>query len=265
MPKESIGDIELYYEVHGQGHPLVLIGGFATSHLKWQDLLEELTQHFQVIIFDNRGAGQTDAPDIPYNIDMMAEDTFNLIERLQLDKPHILGTSMGGAIAQVLGHKYPNRLGKLVIAFSFAKLSRPILLAFETILQIYQEGASFERLMYLFSPWIFSNDYLKDSAHLINFLANGKKDPHPITSSGLANQLEALKLFDSRRWCMEIPNDKLIISGERDLIILEKDARAFADLMENSNFYLMENTGHVGDIENKEKFLQVVLEFLNRP
>ncbi len=65
MPTEHVNDIQMYYEIHGEGEPLVLIGGLGTDISEWGDLIRWLAQHYRVIAPDNRGAGRTEKPDRP--------------------------------------------------------------------------------------------------------------------------------------------------------------------------------------------------------
>jgi len=86
MPRIKVNDINMYYEIHGEGKPLVLIQGLGaeissiTEGKGKSDYLDKLTQKHKVIAFDNRGAGRTDKPDVPYSIEMMAEDTIGLLD-----------------------------------------------------------------------------------------------------------------------------------------------------------------------------------------
>ncbi|NIM92390.1 MAG: alpha/beta hydrolase, partial [Anaerolineales bacterium] len=79
MCKLHVNDIEMYYEIHGKGEPLVLIEGLASDHTAWTPQVEELKTQFRCLIFDNRGMGQTDSPEIEYTTRMFAEDTVRLM------------------------------------------------------------------------------------------------------------------------------------------------------------------------------------------
>src|SRR5579859_2633380 len=96
MPIVRVNDIEMYYEIHGEGEPVVLIAGLNSDHTLYRGILPRLAASYQVVAFDNRGVGQTDKPDIPYSIEMMADDTAGLLDALGITGAHILGTSMGG-------------------------------------------------------------------------------------------------------------------------------------------------------------------------
>lgn len=124
MPAEHVNDIQMYYEIHGEGEPLVLISGLGTDISEWDGLIRWLAQHYRVIAPDNRGAGRTDKPDRPYSIAMMAEDTAGLLHALGIERTHILGISMGGRIALALTLAHPERVGRLVLVSTSAKGTR---------------------------------------------------------------------------------------------------------------------------------------------
>src|SRR5881396_8351 len=102
MPRVRVGDIDMYYVEAGAGEPLVLVMGFSGDHSAWGLQFHALAQRCRVIAFDNRGVGQTDAPDRPYTTRMMADDTVGLMDALGVARAHVVGVSMGGMIAQEL-------------------------------------------------------------------------------------------------------------------------------------------------------------------
>src|SRR5512141_244911 len=102
MPKVQANGIELYYETHGEGKPLVLISGLGYSLWQWHKMVPYLAEHFKVITFDNRGVGQSDKPSGPYTAQMLAADTVGLLDALGIDKTIVAGHSMGGFIAQAM-------------------------------------------------------------------------------------------------------------------------------------------------------------------
>src|SRR5262245_10865251 len=113
MPRVTVGDIGMHYVEVGDGEPVVLIMGFGGDHQSWGFQLPALAGAYRVIAFDNRGAGQTDAPDHPYSTRQMAADTAGLIDALGIDHAHVIGVSMGGMIGQELAIAYPARVRSL--------------------------------------------------------------------------------------------------------------------------------------------------------
>ena len=124
MPKAAVNGINMYYEVHGKGVPLVMIQGFAGNHQAWFFQTPVFKKYYKVIIFDNRGIGKTDKSSEPYTIRTMAEDVIGLMDYLGIDKAHILGLSLGGMVAQEIAISYPERVIKLVLGSTFAGSER---------------------------------------------------------------------------------------------------------------------------------------------
>src|SRR3989338_85192 len=110
-----VNGASIYYEMRGSGHPLILISGYTRDHTLWTPVLEALAARFQVLRFDNRGVGRTQDEGQPLSASLMAEDVRALAKALGLQKPHIIGQSMGGTVAQKLAAAYPDEIGKLVL------------------------------------------------------------------------------------------------------------------------------------------------------
>ncbi|MCZ6608801.1 MAG: alpha/beta hydrolase [Alphaproteobacteria bacterium] len=120
MPKQRIGTgIELYYETHGQGEPIVLIPSTAYGANVWNSCqVPALSKDLQVITFDPRGCGRTSAPDGVYTMEQLACDVAALLDHLGVRSAHVLGHSMGGRVALALALAYPGRVRSLILAAS---------------------------------------------------------------------------------------------------------------------------------------------------
>ncbi len=123
MPTIQVNDIHVYYETHGEGKPLVLINGLGSDLSEINRLTRWFAQKYRVLVFDNRGAGRTDKPDKPYSIEMMAEDTAQLLNALGIEQTSVLGISMGGRIALALALRHPERVERLILVSTSAKVS----------------------------------------------------------------------------------------------------------------------------------------------
>ena len=116
MPHVKVGDIQIYYEIHGTGaQTLTLIRGLGADLSTWFPQIPEFSKYFKTVLFDNRGAGRTDKPDAPYSMRQMADDTNGLLEALDIRRTALLGMSMGGAIAQEFAINCPEKLSSLVL------------------------------------------------------------------------------------------------------------------------------------------------------
>jgi pimeloyl-ACP methyl ester carboxylesterase len=116
MPTVLSNGIRLYYEKHGRGQPLLLIAGVGQGVLFWRlTLLPLLTPYYEVILFDNRGMGDSENPADPFTVEIMAEDTRGLMRGLGLNEVAIIGHSLGGAIGFELAKHSPEQVKKLVM------------------------------------------------------------------------------------------------------------------------------------------------------
>jgi len=111
----DVNGIKLYYETHGTGRPLILLHGGLMSGETFGPVLSDLARNHQVIVPDLQGHGRTADIDRPIDIKLMADDIAALIDHLGLDKPDLVGYSLGGGVAFFTAVKYPDKVGKLVI------------------------------------------------------------------------------------------------------------------------------------------------------
>src|SRR5690349_21931707 len=116
MSYAEVNGINLYYEIHGTGRPLVLLHGGLMSGEMFEPILPMLTEHHQVITVDLQGHGRTADIDRPIDVRLMADDIAALIEHLGLDRPDVVGYSLGGGVAFHLAIKHPATVGRLVSA-----------------------------------------------------------------------------------------------------------------------------------------------------
>ena len=116
MRHADVNGTKIAYGVRGSGPSLVLIMGYRLSSLAWPfDFIEALAERFTVVLFDNRGTGTSDKPTFGYEISNMAKDVSGLLDHLEIARTHVLGYSMGGAIAQEFVRQFPDRVLGLVL------------------------------------------------------------------------------------------------------------------------------------------------------
>ena len=121
LPSVHVNGIDVYYETHGQGNPLLIVAGLAMDLTQLGGIVTDLSARHMVIAFDNRGVGRTDKPDIPYSIDVMAEDAAGLLDAISITKADVLGISMGGKIALSLTLQHPDKVRSLILASTSAR------------------------------------------------------------------------------------------------------------------------------------------------
>ncbi len=111
----KVNGINLYYEIHGTGRPMVALHGGLGSTEMFEAVMPQLAAHHQVIVVDLQGHGRTADIDRPIDARFMADDIAALIDHLKLDKPDVVGYSLGGGVALQLAVRHPDKVGRLVL------------------------------------------------------------------------------------------------------------------------------------------------------
>ncbi len=263
MPSALIGKNQLYYEIEGKGESLILIAGYGCDLSSWEAVRKPLAEHFQLVMLDNRGMGRSECWEDSYTVDDMVHDVLELAEKLKLNKPHVLGHSMGGSVSQTIAYKYPEQVGKTIIAQSFTKLKVAARAALLGFLNLREEGVSFASSTRTVLPWLVSDGWLENPQLCELFIQLQSKEPVPEIAE-LIKQHKALSLFDSQAWCSKITTKPLILAGSEDRISPIKDIETMATCIPHSAFHIFQKTGHIAHLENPQEFCEVVLSYLKK-
>lgn len=264
MPKIKVNDINIYYEIHGDGFPLVMIRGLGSNINWWNPIfLDSMFKNFKTIIFDNRGAGRTDKPDIEYSIKGMADDAVGLMDVLSIKKAHILGFSMGGAIAQEIALNYPERINNLILCAT--SCGRDMALppspeVVEALLRL-AEGKTPEEKAEQTIQLEFTEEFIRDYPNIIErerqtILKN------PIPDFSYQRQLNAIMRFSAGTRLKNVNKPTLIIQGKKDLLVQPKNAEILAKLIPGSRVAFFDNSGHQIFSQETEIVARTILEFL---
>ena len=252
--------INMYYEERGEGEPLLLIMGLGTDHAGWDKHVVEFEKHFRCILPDNRGTGKTDKPEGPYTIRMMAEDSLACMDRLGIEKAHVNGCSMGGAIALEMVRMAPERVGKIVLTASFAKLDaygKRIPLVFKNAYDAMDRKAYKE----LTDLIVYSRRFHINNMSELEEMENAEK-PDRMPLHAFCAQADALIECDATGWLGNIENDCLICAGECDLFSPLEHAVWMKDTMPNAELIVDHGRGHTFHFENAENYNKNVVSFL---
>jgi pimeloyl-ACP methyl ester carboxylesterase len=263
MPQIKVGDISMYYEVHGKGEPLVIICGASATTEVYAMLLPYYFRHYQVILFDNRGAGRTDAPDIPYTIAMMADDMAGLLAAIDIRRAHVYGQSMGGMIAQEFAWRYPKQVKNLVLQCTTCGGPHAIGL---------KESRRFNRAIRMkMTPQELGRETLQLC------VTQGYIDSHPDVAKimmqammkqsepvhGALRQSEAARCFDIFDRLPAIKAPTLVLGGESDQAVAVENSRIIAARIPGAELVLFPGAGHIL-IEAGNEPNRIILEFLGQ-
>lgn len=262
MPTITANNISIYYEQHGAGDDLVLIGGLTADHQVWKSALRILSKHFRVLIFDNRGAGQTDAPDVPYTTVMMAHDTLALMAALNISRAHIVGHSLGGCIAQQITLLSPEKINKMVIACSRAKPNTLATMVLSMREKLQSLGIKDDVLAEYVMPFLFSETFLSEASQIKGFIQWTLNNTHPQTAIGYKRQLQAVLNHNVEAQLPKITIPTLVIAGSEDCLMPTKVGKAIADKIPHSVFKIITDCAHMPHVEKAREFSEHIVEFI---
>ncbi len=260
----EIENFKLYYEVKGQGEPLVLISGFASGAWLWFNQINDLAKYFQVITFDPRGISQSKLNENEtVSIKEIADDVCEILDELRINKASVLGTSFGGFVAQEFALRYPERLNKLILACtSFGGVNHVLPDNFEVIsaFSATENLNNLERIRKFMIP-AFTKDFAKNNFAVIEktcLLREQNKVPETV----YLQQLASATTFDMQAKVSQIIAETLVISGDKDQVVPMQNSINLANMIPKSRLEIIENSGHLFFIEQAEKFNKIVTEFV---
>jgi 3-oxoadipate enol-lactonase len=261
MPKIPVGDIEMFYVEAGQGEPLVLIMGFGGDHLAWGLQLPAFAERYRVIAFDNRGVGQTDAPDHPYTIRMMAEDTAGLMDKLGVGRAHVLGVSMGGMIAQELALNHPQRVRSLHLGCTLGRSDNYLRAVSATWREVRARLDRAATLRFI-GPWLFAPVTYRERPEFVEMVfQNALANPHPQTLTGFLRQGEAIQSHDTLDRLPAIRCPTLVSVAEHDILVPPHFSRELAARVPGAALSVVPGAGHAYFWERPDLFNALSLEF----
>jgi pimeloyl-ACP methyl ester carboxylesterase len=266
LPKASINGININYKIEGNGEPLVMIMGIASTRRAWLFQTPVFKKHFRVITFDNRGCGESDKPSEPYSIRSMADDTAGLMDFLGIEKAHILGASMGGMIAQEMAINYPGKINRLILCCTMAKRTGPGGISDEPAKKLgynidysYNDllSISIRNIMITLSELAFNRKINRIIIVPIMKLWIRKQD-----ISGISNQLKAIWEHDTADRLKLIKAQTLLMTGTDDKIINQLSSELLLKQIEDSNLVKYDGGSHAFFVEMRKRFNNEVINFL---
>jgi 3-oxoadipate enol-lactonase len=267
MPIAKVSDINIYYEIHGEGEPLVLIYGYVGHSGLWFEQIPVLSKKYRVIAFDNRGVGRSDKPDIPYTMSMMAKDIAGLFDVIGIDDAHVFGISMGGMIAQHFALDYPQRVISLILGCTYCggvhsiqpgPESTAALFDFERLQKMTPEEVTRQAM-----PFCYSQEFIARNPDIIEERV-AKQLEYPTPDHGATRQAGAIMGHDTYGLLPKIELPALVIAGDHDRLIPVENSRILASRIPGAELAILKGVGHEFFIEDAEEVNKTVLDFLGR-
>ncbi len=269
MPEVSAGNTSIYYEIHGQGDPLILIAGLGSDLTQWHWQLPEYSKEFRCIVFNNRGITKIDEEPVvsesgPITFDLLASDVLRLMDHLEIDSAHIVGASMGGVIAQVFAVAYPERVLSLSLHSTLASSNALIKLIFGTQISLVKSLGLVEFMLSL-APWIWSEETLSGKPELIEEFRSLRKEPKfTLTKDVYIRQAEAFLDFSLLERLNKIKAPVLVTAGASDILINPRNSELIHKSVRGSEYSVFHGCGHASLVEASGDFNNKTLSFLKK-
>ena len=254
----------LYYEVYGEGEPLLLIPGLALNHLSWADEVPVYAPEFKVIVFDPRGTGQSSFPEgVEPSMALLADDAAALLDALGVDAAHVLGWSLGGMIAQEMALRHPEKIRSLILGASTPGGPHSVpsqdwaVAAFTAFLTQGVTAPNF--LEALLSP-AYLAEHRPEATEYVERLNAGPATPLQATVA----QVQAMTGHDTYDRLPSITAPTLVIHGADDPLQPAENARILAERIPGAEIILLEGAHHAYGGEKPAEVHAAVLDFLRR-
>jgi pimeloyl-ACP methyl ester carboxylesterase len=259
----TVRGLRFHVRTVGTGTPLVMIMGLGAPGAKWKHNYEVLSRYFTCIVPDNRGAGESDKPETDsYTTDEMAEDILGIMDALGINKAHVMGVSMGGAIAQLVALKAPERVISLVLTSTYASVSPAFRQALSMICDMKEtiDPALLKKL----NLWMTYGQYtqIHRPEALVNSAAEDAAYPYPMPAYAYKAQCGACLSHNTVDRLGELKMPVLIASGAKDLFMNIEKTMELVHGIPHAEFYLSPEGGHVHQWEYSGVYDSVVLGFL---
>jgi 3-oxoadipate enol-lactonase len=261
VPHAEVNGQRLYYEVQGEGEPLVIVMGLGGDLLAWARQIPEFAKSYQVIAVENRDVGRSSYADGPYEIGDMADDALAVVDELGVGEFHLLGVSMGGAISQQLALKAPHRIRTLTLCVTWGGSGRYGAEHSRLVADQYRRMSHGEQVEYLMLAGMSEEFY--ENADAVGWLKRMiMSNPNPQDTEGFVRQLDACGRHDVRDRLGELSMPVHVIGAEHDAMVPPWKSTELAELIPGAKLTMLERAAHLVNIERADAFNAAVLEFL---
>jgi 3-oxoadipate enol-lactonase len=271
----KVDDVNLYYELYGAGDPLVLVAGTGISLAPWRvSQVPEFAKHYQVLIYDHRGLGRSDKPDMHYTTRLFGKDCVGLMNALGIERAHMMGHSMGARVCQWIALDYPEKVRSLVLSgpgsgkYSEDLEDYPRGVPLDAALEMIEKGYEKYQSDHWGPGFMFSESFMKQHPDIVKKYQELIVDEVPPLKCYLRHVV-ARQCHETTHLLDKIKAPTLVIVGSKD--IHEggtgnhvDSARVLAEKIPNAELVLVEDGRHGYLREMPEKGHPPILDFLRR-
>ena len=242
MPKVKVNDIEMYYEVHGEGPPLLMLHGFTGSSFMWSKLIDKYKNSFKLITPDLRGHGKSTNPNKTFTHKQAAFDVYALLEHLEITKFKAIGYSTGGMVLLHMATQQTNRIEKMVLVASQPYLSKKTR---ERQAQMTADNITPE----MWERYRSIHHYGDEQIRMIRNQFHNMKDNYDDMSF-------------TPPYLSTIKAQTLVVGGDRDVYFDVHTPVSLFDSITDSYLWIVPNAGHNFDLWDRMIATNNLLDFL---
>jgi pimeloyl-ACP methyl ester carboxylesterase len=264
MPRARVGEIELAYEVEGTGDPVLMLMGLGGDRQGWALARGALARRHRLILLDNRDAGESDEAAGPYGLGEMATDALALLDTLGIEHFHVVGASMGSAIAQHLALQAPSRVASMVLVSTWGRTDG-FLAAVLAGWRLLAERLSPAEFLAAISPWAFTHRFFQAPPPELAAFQAALGDRPPLKSvPAYQRQVDACVAHDLLGLLPVLMTPTLVLAGEDDILTPPRYGRAVAAALSRAEVAIVPASGHACFLETPKPFAERVQRFLAR-
>ncbi|HVO44706.1 MAG TPA: 3-oxoadipate enol-lactonase [Steroidobacteraceae bacterium] len=258
--KTTTNGIQLNYTIDGAGPWLVMSHSLACNLEMWDPQMDALKRAYQVLRFDTRGHGGSDAPAGAYSLEQLADDLHGLLQALKVERPHFVGLSMGGMIGMTYALKYPGRLRSLVLCDTSSRLGPEVQPIWDDRIKTASEKGMEPLVEPTLKRW-FTEAMVSRRPPVLDKVAAMIRATPP---AGYAGCCHAIPKINVTARLQEITCPIQVIVGEQDAgtpVAMSREIQAAAP---GSELAVIPNASHLSNLEQPEAFNRALLDFLAR-
>jgi pimeloyl-ACP methyl ester carboxylesterase len=260
MTTTTVNGVDLWVEQEGEGDDVLFISGLADEGACWIDQVAGLKDRYRITTFDNRGVGQSATPDGPFQIVDFAADTAALIDALGLQRPHVVGSSMGGAVAQELALAHPDKVRSLVLNGTWCRGDRFFKEVIRNWMWSAEKADSIGDFLVTVNLWCFSPRIWNDGT-MDGWIDAAQASPHAQSVDAFCRSAQALIDHDSADRIGAIKAPTMITVGELDLCLPARFSEELARRIPDSQMVVLEAAGHQPFQEIPEEYNRLLADF----
>jgi pimeloyl-ACP methyl ester carboxylesterase len=260
MATTAANGVDLWVEQEGEGDDVLFISGLADEGACWVDQVAGLKERYRVTTFDNRGVGRSAAPEGPFRIADFAADTEALIGALGLERPHVVGSSMGGAIAQELALAHPDRVRSLVLNGTWCRGDRFLHEVFRNWMWSAEKADSIRDFLVTVNLWCFAPRIWNEGT-MDGWIAAAESSPYAQSVDAFCRSAQALIEHDSADRIAAISCPTLVTVGELDLAVPTRFSEELVERIPNARLVVLPAVGHQPFQEIPAEYNRLLTEF----